>query len=296
MGHRHNSRGIRRDRFRPDLFHRAHADPDSVPAGRTDALADGQPVGRAVQRVSLPVSLPARVLLGGRIDLPGRVSAAAELSPEFPSVLAAEFPSVFTAEFSAVLAAEFPAVLAAEHSRVHVCPSEHSFVRAGSHVNVAVPGREGLPGRNLPGDAVEFRDHVGRQGQVRRDGGQLRELAILVDKRQLRPAVSTVFELGALPEAFRAQRAGRPLGKVVISLGELPPGGFRAHPWADLASASISALSAFSCLVSIFCAFFIARSILAPMSATPTTTRPACPVSRCSPSSFRSWRLIPAAA
>ncbi len=45
---------------------------------------------------------------------------------------------------------------------------------------------------------------------VRPDAGQLRELANLIDNRQLRPAVSTVFELGALPEAFRAQRAARP--------------------------------------------------------------------------------------
>jgi hypothetical protein len=45
---------------------------------------------------------------------------------------------------------------------------------------------------------------------VRPDGGQLRELAGLVDKRQLRPAVSTIFDLGDLPEAFRAQHAGGP--------------------------------------------------------------------------------------
>jgi NADPH:quinone reductase-like Zn-dependent oxidoreductase len=51
------------------------------------------------------------------------------------------------------------------------------------------------------------------------DGAQLRELAKLVDKGQLRPVVSTVFELGALPEAFRAQRGDRPPGKVVISVG-----------------------------------------------------------------------------
>ena len=44
---------------------------------------------------------------------------------------------------------------------------------------------------------------------VRPDGGQLRELASLVDKGQLRPVVSTVFELSALAEAFGAQR-GRP--------------------------------------------------------------------------------------
>jgi NADPH:quinone reductase-like Zn-dependent oxidoreductase len=53
---------------------------------------------------------------------------------------------------------------------------------------------------------------------VRPDGGQLRELANLVDNRQLRPAVSTVFELGALPDAFQAQRAARPPGKVIISV------------------------------------------------------------------------------
>jgi len=35
----------------------------------------------------------------------------------------------------------------------------------------------------------------------------------------LRPAVSAVFELGALPEAFRAQRAARPPGKVIINVG-----------------------------------------------------------------------------
>jgi NADPH:quinone reductase-like Zn-dependent oxidoreductase len=53
---------------------------------------------------------------------------------------------------------------------------------------------------------------------VRPDGGQLRELAALVDKQQLRPAVSAVFDLAALPEAFQAQRAARPLGKVIISV------------------------------------------------------------------------------
>ena len=51
---------------------------------------------------------------------------------------------------------------------------------------------------------------------VRPDGGQLRELAALVDKQQLRPVVSAVFDLAALPEAFQAPRAGRLPGKVVI--------------------------------------------------------------------------------
>jgi NADPH:quinone reductase-like Zn-dependent oxidoreductase len=54
---------------------------------------------------------------------------------------------------------------------------------------------------------------------VRPDGGQLRELASLVDKGQLRPVMSTVFELSALAEAFGAQRGSRPPGKVVINVG-----------------------------------------------------------------------------
>jgi len=53
---------------------------------------------------------------------------------------------------------------------------------------------------------------------VRPDGGQLRELASLVDKGQLRPVLSTVFELSALAEAFRAQRGRRAPGKVVIDV------------------------------------------------------------------------------
>jgi NADPH:quinone reductase-like Zn-dependent oxidoreductase len=53
---------------------------------------------------------------------------------------------------------------------------------------------------------------------VRPDGGQMGELASLVDKQQLRPAVSAVFELADLAEAFQAQRAARSPGKVVISV------------------------------------------------------------------------------
>jgi len=51
------------------------------------------------------------------------------------------------------------------------------------------------------------------------DGGQLRELASLVDKGQLRPVMSTIFELSALAEAFGAQRGSRPPGKVIINVG-----------------------------------------------------------------------------
>jgi len=54
---------------------------------------------------------------------------------------------------------------------------------------------------------------------VRPDGGQLRELAALISNQQLRPVVSTVFELSDLPEAFHAQRGPRPPGKVIISVG-----------------------------------------------------------------------------
>ena len=53
---------------------------------------------------------------------------------------------------------------------------------------------------------------------VEPNGGQLRELATLIDRRQLRPVVSEVFELNALPEAFQAQRSPRPPGKVVITV------------------------------------------------------------------------------
>ena len=52
------------------------------------------------------------------------------------------------------------------------------------------------------------------------DGGQLRELASLIGQGQLRPVVSTVFELDALPDAFRAGRAARPPGKVIIRVGQ----------------------------------------------------------------------------
>jgi NADPH:quinone reductase-like Zn-dependent oxidoreductase len=51
------------------------------------------------------------------------------------------------------------------------------------------------------------------------DGGQLRELASLIDAEQLRPVASAVFDLDALPAAFRARRAGRPPGKVIIRVG-----------------------------------------------------------------------------
>jgi NADPH:quinone reductase-like Zn-dependent oxidoreductase len=56
---------------------------------------------------------------------------------------------------------------------------------------------------------------------VRPDGGQLRELATLIDNRRLRPVVSLVLALSALPEAFRAQRGTRPPGKVVVGVGRL---------------------------------------------------------------------------
>jgi NADPH:quinone reductase-like Zn-dependent oxidoreductase len=58
---------------------------------------------------------------------------------------------------------------------------------------------------------------------VRPDGGQLRELAALIDKQQLRPVVATVFDLARLSEAFQAQRGTRPPGKVVIQVGTAAP-------------------------------------------------------------------------
>ena len=53
---------------------------------------------------------------------------------------------------------------------------------------------------------------------VHPDGSQLRELTALVDKQQLRPIVSTVFDLPALAEAFQALRGARAPGKVVITV------------------------------------------------------------------------------
>src|SRR3954466_13181285 len=58
----------------------------------------------------------------------------------------------------------------------------------------------------------------------------------------------------------------------------------------------MASTSAFSCFFWILSARRISFSTFAPMSATATTTNPACPVSRYSPSSLRSWRLIPPAA
>lgn len=51
---------------------------------------------------------------------------------------------------------------------------------------------------------------------VRPDGGQLRELTALIDRQQLRPVVSAVYELAALADAFQAKRSAP--GKVIISV------------------------------------------------------------------------------
>ena len=53
---------------------------------------------------------------------------------------------------------------------------------------------------------------------VEPDAAQLRELASLVDRGQLNAAVSQVFPLSALPDAFAAQRARQAPGKVVIKV------------------------------------------------------------------------------
>jgi NADPH:quinone reductase-like Zn-dependent oxidoreductase len=59
---------------------------------------------------------------------------------------------------------------------------------------------------------------------VKPDGGQLRELASLIDAGRLRPVMSTVFDLSALAEAFGAQRGSRPPGKVVINVSSAQQG------------------------------------------------------------------------
>jgi NADPH:quinone reductase-like Zn-dependent oxidoreductase len=55
---------------------------------------------------------------------------------------------------------------------------------------------------------------------VEPDGAQLRELAGLVDRGPLNAAVSQVFPLSALPEAFAAQRARTAPGKVIIDVAD----------------------------------------------------------------------------
>jgi len=48
--------------------------------------------------------------------------------------------------------------------------------------------------------------------------GTTRAMRAIIEKQQLRPMVSAVFELSALPDASRAQRARRNPGKVVVSV------------------------------------------------------------------------------
>jgi NADPH:quinone reductase-like Zn-dependent oxidoreductase len=63
------------------------------------------------------------------------------------------------------------------------------------------------------------RDDVhGRYFVVEPSGSQLAELARLVDSATLRPAVSAVFGLDALPTAFAAQRTRQRPGKVIIEI------------------------------------------------------------------------------
>lgn len=80
---------------------------------------------------------------------------------------------------------------------------------AAALVAIADPSAEGSGGRD---------DVRGRYFVVRPDAAQLRELALLIDGQQMRTVVSAIFELAALPEAFRAQPARGAPGKVVISV------------------------------------------------------------------------------
>jgi NADPH:quinone reductase-like Zn-dependent oxidoreductase len=82
------------------------------------------------------------------------------------------------------------------------------------------------PGGILVAIADEPDGHGGRDDVrsryfvVEPDGAQLRELASLVDSGQLKAAVSQIFPLSALPEAFAAQRARSAPGKVIIEVGD----------------------------------------------------------------------------
>ncbi len=87
------------------------------------------------------------------------------------------------------------------------------------------------PGGILVAIAEEPDGHGGRDDVrshyfvVEPDGAQLRELASLVDRGQLRAAVSRVFPLTALPEAFAAQQARQAPGKVIIEIAGASSGG-----------------------------------------------------------------------
>jgi NADPH:quinone reductase-like Zn-dependent oxidoreductase len=72
------------------------------------------------------------------------------------------------------------------------------------------------------------RDVRGVYFVVRPDGGQLRELAVLAGRQQLRPVVSVTFGLADLAAAFRAQQHGpRPLGKVAVRVDRTAAPGSR---------------------------------------------------------------------
>lgn len=55
---------------------------------------------------------------------------------------------------------------------------------------------------------------------VEPNGGQLAELARLVDAARLRPAVSAVLGLDSLAGAFAAQRTRQRPGKVIVEVGQ----------------------------------------------------------------------------
>jgi NADPH:quinone reductase-like Zn-dependent oxidoreductase len=82
------------------------------------------------------------------------------------------------------------------------------------------------PGGILVAIADEPEGHGGRDDVrsryfvVEPDGAQLRELASLADRGQLTAAVSQVFPLSALPDAFAAQRARPAPGKVIIEVAD----------------------------------------------------------------------------
>ena len=53
---------------------------------------------------------------------------------------------------------------------------------------------------------------------MRADGGQLAEIASLIDKRIIRPVVDRVFPFASTKEAMAYVEGGRAKGKVVVSV------------------------------------------------------------------------------
>jgi NADPH:quinone reductase-like Zn-dependent oxidoreductase len=92
---------------------------------------------------------------------------------------------------------------------------ERAWIEFGQSPEVA----ERIAKQNLPYRAVADECGVEFHGPLTRsDGGQLAEIAAVVDARKIKPVVTHVFELPDLPKAYDVMASGRTRGKIVISV------------------------------------------------------------------------------